>query len=214
FTVRRIGSTATDLTVFYDVTGTATAGSDYTALLGSVTIPNGSAAANIIVTPINDTATEGNETVIVTLAPNSAYNIDTPGNATVTIASDDVSSAPDLVETTVTNPSATAKRGGRFSVTDTAKNQGTAPARGSTTRYYLSLDRLKSSGDKRLTGSRAVSSLAPGAKAAGTVTVTIPSTTTVGSYYRLACADDAKVVAESNESNNCKASTTKVKVNP
>lgn len=200
--------------MFYDVIGTAIAGSDYTALPGSVTIPSGSTAADIIVTPINDTAIEGNETVIVMMAPNSAYNISTPDSDTVTIASDDVSSAPDLVETTVTNPPATAKRGGSFSVTDTVKNQGTATAGASTTRNYLSLDTLKSSGDKLLTGSRAVPSLVPGAQSAGTVTVTIPSTTTLGSYHRLACADYAKVVVESQEGNNCKASTTKVKLNP
>ena len=103
---------------------------------------------------------------------------------------------------------------GSFSVTDTAKNNGAATAGASTTRYYLSLDTVKSSGDKLLTGSRAVPSLAAGVQSSGTVTVTVPSTTALGSYFLLACADDAKVVAESNENNNCKASATKVTVNP
>src|SRR5262249_51638205 len=39
FTITRTGSTAAPLTVLYTSTGTATAGSDYTALTGSVTIP-------------------------------------------------------------------------------------------------------------------------------------------------------------------------------
>jgi subtilase family serine protease len=42
--------------------------------------------------------------------------------------------------------------------------------------------------------------------------VTIPSSTVVGAYYLLACADDMKMVAERNETNNCIASTSKVQV--
>ena len=37
----------------------------------------------------------------------------------------------------------------------------------------------------------------------GTVTVTIPSTTPLNTYFLLACADDLNTVAESNEGNNC-----------
>jgi CARDB len=124
------------------------------------------------------------------------------------------SPAANLIETAVTNPPGSAWRGGRFAVTDTAKNTGTATAGASTTRYYLSLDTLKNGGDKLLTGSRAVPSLAPAARSSGTVTVTIPTTTTLGAYYLLACADDTNVVAETTEGNNCKASATKVTVNP
>jgi hypothetical protein len=76
----------------------------------------------------------------------------------------------------------------------------------------LSLDTLRNSGDKRLTGTRAVGSLAGGASSTGTVTVTIPSSTGLSSYFLLACSDDTKVVAESDEKNNCRASATKVTV--
>jgi hypothetical protein len=89
FTVSRTGNTAGPLTVAYTTGGTATAGSDYVALSGSVTIPAGAASAAITVTPINDTLVEPNETVIVTLAANSAYTVGTPASATVTVASDD-----------------------------------------------------------------------------------------------------------------------------
>jgi len=119
---------------------------------------------------------------------------------------------PDLVETAVSNPPESATAGGSLTVTDTVLNQGNAPAGTSTTRYYLSLDTLLNSGDKRLTGSRAVPGLAPGEASTGTVTVTIPSTTLPGTYFLLACADDKKVVAESNEKNNCLASATQVTV--
>ena len=42
--------------------------------------------------------------------------------------------------------------------------------------------------------------------------MTIPAGTPAGTYRLLACADDRQVVAESNETNNCRASTTTVKV--
>src|SRR5204863_14943 len=67
FTVTRTGNTVAPLTVNYTVTGTATAGSDYTALSGSVTIPGGQASATITVAVLDDFVAEGPETVIVTL---------------------------------------------------------------------------------------------------------------------------------------------------
>jgi subtilase family serine protease len=121
---------------------------------------------------------------------------------------------PDLVETAVSNPPAAAAAGTAFAVTDTARNDGTAPATVSTTRYYLSLDGTKNSGDRLLTGTRAVPSLAPGALSTGTVTVTIPSTTPAAPYFLLACADDLARVVEIGGSNNCRPSATKVVVGP
>jgi subtilase family serine protease len=122
--------------------------------------------------------------------------------------------APDLVVTTISDPPATAVRGGSFGVTETVRNQGSAAAGVSTARYYLSLDTLKSSSDQLLTGKRVVPGLAPGTDSPGNATVTIPTSTPVGTYYLLACADDKKVVAESNEGNNCQASVTTVVVSP
>jgi uncharacterized repeat protein (TIGR03803 family) len=46
-----------------------------------------------------------------------------------------------------------------------------------------------------------------GAASTGTVTVAVPGATAPGTYYLLACADDTKQVAESNENNNCTASS-------
>ena len=111
------------------------------------------------------------------------------------------------------NPPASATPGSSFSVNDTAQNNGAVSAAASTTRYYLSLDAALG-GDKLLTGTRSVGTLAAGAPSQGTVTVTIPTTTVAGSYFLLACADDTKVVIETNETNNCKASAGKVNVGP
>jgi hypothetical protein len=122
--------------------------------------------------------------------------------------------APDLVEAAVSKPPATVKRGGKFSVTDTAKNTGIAKAKASVTRYYLSLNAVKDGGDALLTGSRAVPSLDPAAQSRGTVTLSIPSTTPLKAYYLLTCADDTAIVEEGKEGNNCKAAATKVTIKP
>jgi uncharacterized repeat protein (TIGR01451 family) len=123
-----------------------------------------------------------------------------------------VLSRPDLVETAVSNPPATGSPGTTFAVTDTAQNQGGIAAGTSTTRYYLSTDTQKNVGDKLLSGSRPVAGLGPGAMSTGTVTVTIPNNTVLGTYYLLACADDQSSVIESNETNNCLASATTIVV--
>lgn len=118
----------------------------------------------------------------------------------------------DLVETYVSNPPSSIKRGNSFSVTDTVLNQGGTSSGKSTTRYYLSLDTIRNTGDKLLTNSRSVPVLTPYATSTGTISVKVPSNTTTGIYYLLSCADDAKKVAESSETNNCIASGTTVQV--
>ena len=122
--------------------------------------------------------------------------------------------APDLVVTAVTNPPAAAARSTRFAITDTVQNQGTAPAAASRSRYYLSADAAKSAGDVLLTGSRSVTTLAPGARSTGTVTLTVPSTTGLGSYFVLACSDDLAYVTETSETNNCRAAAVSVTITP
>jgi len=98
FTVSRTGSTASPLTVNYTVGGTATSGSDYVALSGSVVILSGQSSGQIVVTPIDDALSEGNETVIANLAAGASYTIGNPNSATVTIADND---APDTIITSV-----------------------------------------------------------------------------------------------------------------
>jgi hypothetical protein len=93
-TVTRSGSSAASLTIDYTVGGTATAGSDYTALSGSITIAAGQTSATISILPVDDTAVEGSESVTLTLSADPSYRVDANGSATVTIADDDTSSAP------------------------------------------------------------------------------------------------------------------------
>jgi subtilisin family serine protease len=99
FTVTRTGSTAAALTVNYTIGGTATNGTDYTTLSGSVTIGIGNASATMTVTPVNDALVEGAETVIATLAAGTGYAIGAPATGTVTITSEDLSPPSNFVAT-------------------------------------------------------------------------------------------------------------------
>jgi subtilase family serine protease len=151
---------------------------------------------------------------LLACADDTAVNIETnETNNCIASAATVTMTRPDLVETAVSNPPANpVKPGDTFSVTDTAKNQGQVNAAASTTRYHLSLDGIKSSGDKQLSGSRSVPVLGPGVSHTGTRTVSVPTGTTLGTYFLLACADDPKAVIETDETNNCIASATTVVV--
>jgi len=118
FTVSRTGSTTAALTVNFAVTGTATSGSDYTALGTSVTIPIGASSAAVNVSSLNNSTSESVETVVVTLSTNAAYIIDPLATAaTASIYDDDTQtvnvSVTDAVATEVdlTVPGAAADTG-------------------------------------------------------------------------------------------------------
>ena len=74
-----------DLVVYYSCTGTASSGLDYSALTDSALIANGQTSAIVTVAPLDDSLVEGNETVILTLSTNTAYNVGTPSNAMINI---------------------------------------------------------------------------------------------------------------------------------
>jgi acetyl esterase/lipase len=76
----------TDLTVRYRVSGTAANGVDYAPLYGSVTFPAGEVSVLLDVSPVDDDLAETGETVILGLAPSSAYRIGSPATASVVIA--------------------------------------------------------------------------------------------------------------------------------
>jgi len=92
FTVSLSGPSATSTVVSYSVSGTATAGSDFTALSGSVTIPAGMTSAVITVAVVDDDVEEGDETVIVTL------DAVTSGNAAIGVDSVSDSATIDLLD--------------------------------------------------------------------------------------------------------------------
>lgn len=69
FYFSRTGITSNPLTVNYTLAGTATNGTDYTQLSGTVTIPAGAPGVDVNFNTISDTLFEGTETVTVQLAP-------------------------------------------------------------------------------------------------------------------------------------------------
>lgn len=84
FTITRSGDVAGALTVTYTVSGTATAGSDYTALPGSVTFLPGATSTNISVAVLGDSIPEFTETVVLTMNANPNYGLSSVA-ATVSI---------------------------------------------------------------------------------------------------------------------------------
>ena len=90
-TLTPTNATGSPLDITYTVSGTATAGDDYTTLSGTVSIADGADNATIDLVPIEDTIDDDAETVIVTLdAPSQAFvSLGTNSEATVTINDDD-----------------------------------------------------------------------------------------------------------------------------
>jgi uncharacterized protein (DUF1800 family) len=84
YTFTRLGATTSPLTITYAMSGSAVAGTDYVALPGSVTIPAGSSAATVTLTPIANSNTS-NRTATLTITSGLAYTIGTNNTGTVTI---------------------------------------------------------------------------------------------------------------------------------
>jgi hypothetical protein len=92
FTVSRTGATTAPLVVNLAFGGTAINGADFTRS-PAVTIPAGSASANAAVVPTDDALREGTESLTVSLAATSAYNVGS-SNVTITISDNDPAPEP------------------------------------------------------------------------------------------------------------------------
>ncbi len=91
FTISRTGSTSAPLTLSYAVTGSATNGTDYNRLSGTVTIAAGRSSVNVVVSPVDDSSVEGTENIVVTLNAGSAYAVDaTKATAAIDVLDNDV----------------------------------------------------------------------------------------------------------------------------
>jgi len=157
----------------------------------------------------SSSTTSGTKTLYA-WAKDAAGNVSASKSASVTIS---IAGTIDLIISAVSNRATTITASSRsFSITDTTKNQGTASAAASTTKYYLSTTTSKTSSSVLLSGTRSVAVLAAGKTSAGSTTVKVPSGITRTTYYAIACADDNAAVSESNESNNCKASSSRITV--
>jgi Calx-beta domain/Domain of unknown function DUF11 len=122
-TLTQSAASGVNTVIAYSVAGTATNGTDYTALSGTVTIPAGSTTATITIPVIDDVAVEGSETVIITL---TSITSGSPGVilgaaanivATNTIADND---APTVTVANTTNGNEAGPVNGVMTVTMTA----------------------------------------------------------------------------------------------
>ena len=106
FRISRTGSTAATLLVNFQVTGTASAPTDYAPLGTSVIIPAGAASVDLPVLPVDDWTVELPETVVVTLINAPGSRIVAPNVAIVTISDNDPNSLPVVTVTSTNHPNA------------------------------------------------------------------------------------------------------------
>lgn len=205
FTFSRTGDTDVDLDVRYELSGTATAGSDFVPLAGIVTIPAGSSTVVVEVTPVDDVLQELDETVILKIVSDSAYIVSASDTATIVIKSDELLS--DLTISALSAPSA-AGAGENIVVTETTKNTGAGTAESSLTQLFLSANTTLDAADLLL-GSRSVPALAAGASSSASTTVTIPDYA-AGTLYIIAKADAGSIIIETKETNNTSSRIIKI----
>ena len=115
---------------------------------------------------------------------------------------------PKRAELVAKGPTATYANG-KVTVSVSVKNKGNKKAKKSRTGFYLSKDGKKSPDDASL-GTLPTSKLKPKAKTTVSGAFTLPVGLQPGVYRLVACADDAGVVRERKEQNNCKASKTSI----
>ena len=78
--------------ISYSVSGTATAGEDFTPLSGTVSMTGGAGA--IPITILQDQMDDDGETIVLTLIAANGYAVGTQGSATITITDDDGTTPP------------------------------------------------------------------------------------------------------------------------
>lgn len=93
FTFSRSGPIDAELSININVSGTASAGGDFTGVAagaGSLLFAAGSDTATLQVTPLADSSIEADETVVVAVVSGSGYTFGSPSSATGTIRNDDL----------------------------------------------------------------------------------------------------------------------------
>jgi hypothetical protein len=104
FRITRAGSTNASQLVNFQITGTASAPTDYAPLGNSATIPAGATFVDLPVVPTDDNTVEFSQTVVLTLTSATNANIISPNVATVTIADNDTNTLPVVTVTSTNHP--------------------------------------------------------------------------------------------------------------
>jgi hypothetical protein len=194
-------TTTVNRTVYFSVGGTATAGTDYTALGGSVVVPANQPYIDVSVTPVADGVGDAGETVVITLSDiGNNYQVAPGSVATLTI----VESGAALPVVTVAATDASAAEAGtdtgRFTITRT-------PASGSLT-IQAALSGTASSSDYAaitlpitMTGSTATAEVVvtPVNDTAAEAVETVVLTITPSAAYTVGAASSATVTITSDD---------------
>jgi gliding motility-associated-like protein len=129
-----------DITVSYTTGGTATSGSDYTALSNTVIIPAGQNSVPVPVAALDDSFMENIETVVLTLTGGNSTSFTftaaaVGGNATVNITDDENTPANKTLSVTNTSNATEDNTNGSFSISLPA---GVFPTEDITVTYVIS----------------------------------------------------------------------------
>ena len=122
-----VNNTGSPVVVNYTVSGTATSGTDFTALTGSVSFVNGQQNRTVIVTPINDNIVENSETVIVTLGSGTGYNLGATATRTATVNIDDTDTFTASVVSTIATANESPVANGVFTISLGSTNTTGSP---------------------------------------------------------------------------------------
>ncbi|GAA5505666.1 Calx-beta domain-containing protein [Novipirellula caenicola] len=91
-----------EVVIPFEVSGTATAGTDYTISSSPLRIPAGATSGAIVVTAISDTESEADESISITLQPPTGASLGTATTHTITLQNTDPS-VPSLPIVTIAN---------------------------------------------------------------------------------------------------------------
>lgn len=125
FTITRIGATSAALTVSIATSGSATNGSDVARIGSTITIPAGRSSVTVNVSPTDDSDSEPQETVILTLNPGATYNVEV-ANSSATVTINDNDSTMSLNDnfadrTVITGSTATVIGNNRYATTEASE---------------------------------------------------------------------------------------------
>ncbi len=131
-TINRAGLTSgADSVQFATANGTATAGSDYTAVSQTVSFAAGETSKTVSVPITDDSLVEGDETVQLSLSsPSTGATLGSPSSATLTIVDNDVAPPPPTTTTTTTTPTTTTTTTPTTTTTTTTTTTRTTPGTG------------------------------------------------------------------------------------
>ena len=105
FIFHTIGSGSGMITVNYTLSGTATSGSDYTVLSGTISVPaNGSSDTTLSLLLLDDSLAEAAETIVLKITPLPSYRVYNEGSAEDVIVDNDSPSERVMISTINRSP--------------------------------------------------------------------------------------------------------------